>query len=127
MIRLDFLKLAEFKSHSSCEFQFAPKLNSLVGLNGVGKTNVLDAIHVLCLTKSHFSLPDNALIKHDSDYFRLEGTFFKKEENENIVVKMAQRKRKAIERNGAIYPRAAEHIGLLPAPHPARCQASVFQ
>ncbi len=115
MIRLDFLKLAEFKSHTLRELQFSPKLNSLVGLNGVGKTNILDAIHVLCLTKSHFSLPDAALIKHGSDFFRIEGRFSKNENTEHIVVKMAQRKRKVLERNGANYARAAEHIGLLPA------------
>ncbi len=119
MIRLDTLRLAEFKSHAAQSFQFATKLNSLVGLNGVGKTNILDAIHLLCLTKSHFSMPDNALIKHGADYFRVEGIFTKKidekqESTEKIVVKMAARKRKVIERNNVAYTRAAEHIGLLP-------------
>lgn len=114
MIVLKNLHVTEFKNHAAASFEFASKLNSLVGLNGVGKTNILDAIHVLCLTKSHFMLPDAALMRHGADFFRVEGFFEKNEHREIIVAKMAVGKRKTITRNGAAYTRAAEHIGLLP-------------
>ncbi len=111
---LQTLQLVHFKNYAQAQFQFATKLNILVGDNGMGKTNVLDAIHTLCLTKSHFGIPDKQLIQHDADFFRLDGIFHKNGNTEHIVVKQAATKKKVLEQNGVPYTRLSEHIGLLP-------------
>ena len=54
---------------------FDKDITCFVGPNGVGKTNLLDAIHYLCLCKSYFNSIDSQNIKHDEDFFRLEGKF----------------------------------------------------
>jgi DNA replication and repair protein RecF len=109
---LETIKLTYFKNYENQTFDFSEQLNCLVGKNGMGKTNVLDAIYYLCLCKSHFSIPDRLIIKHQQDFFRLEGTF-RKDKKEQIVCKYDKRK-KVIERNKVAYARLAEHIGLLP-------------
>lgn len=80
----------------------------------MGKTNILDAIHYLCLSKSHFTASDRHVAQHDADFFRLEGIFERDERTERIVAKVIPGKQKILERNGLAYERMADHIGLLP-------------
>lgn len=113
-MHLEGLKLTNFKNYDYQELGLSAKLNCFVGENGMGKTNLLDAIHYLCMCKSHFSLSDKQVIRHQEAFFRLEGLFFRKEKKEHIVCKYAPKQRKTIERNKAVYPKLADHIGLLP-------------
>ena len=69
------LILTNFKNYELGELEFSPKINCFVGNNGVGKTNILDAIHYLSLTKSFFNSIDSISIKHGEDYFIIQGTF----------------------------------------------------
>ena len=80
----------------------------------MGKTNLLDSIYYLCMTKSHFGTPDLAVVKHETDFLRLEGHFCNDEKKEKIVAKVIPRKKKEFERNDVPYNKLAEHIGLLP-------------
>jgi DNA replication and repair protein RecF len=121
LYHLKNLRLRQFKNHAASDFEFAPKLNCFVGDNGMGKTNVLDAIFFTCLTKSYSGLSDAALIQHDTDFFRIDATFEHKNDNgdgriyptENVIItiKQPQKKKKTIENNGRVYERIAEHIG----------------
>lgn len=111
-MHLQTLKLTQFKNYENQTFDFSEQLNCLVGKNGMGKTNILDAIHYLCLCKSHFSIPDRLIVKHEEAFFRIEG-IFRKDKKEQIVCKYDKRK-KVIERNKVTYTKLAEHIGLLP-------------
>ncbi|BDS12036.1 DNA replication/repair protein RecF [Aureispira anguillae] len=111
---LQGLKLTNFKNYECQTIDLSAKLNCFVGENGVGKTNLLDAIHYLCMCKSHFSLPDKQVIRHQEDFFRLEGVFQRNQKKESIVCKYAPKIRKVIERNKLAYKRFADHIGLLP-------------
>jgi DNA replication and repair protein RecF len=111
---LKTLVLTNFKNYSQEQLQLSAQLNCFVGDNGMGKTNLLDAIHVLCLAKSHFLASDQNLVKTGEDFFRLQGIFYRTEENEDIAVKYKLRSKKIIERNKAAYKRISEHIGLLP-------------
>ncbi len=95
-------------------YDFDPRLNCIVGRNGVGKTNLLDAIHYLAMCKSHFRLPDKNMIQHEKDFFRLEGHFSLDGKAETIVTKLPRGKRKTVERNGVPYKKLLEHIGLIP-------------
>ncbi len=108
------LKLTQFKNYPSAVFEFDERLNCIVGQNGVGKTNLLDAIHYLAMCKSHFSLPDKSIIQHDQDFLRLEGTFFAENQKEVIVAKLPRGKKKVMERNGIPYKKLIEHIGMIP-------------
>lgn len=72
---LNSLRLRSFRAHKQTEVPFAPKVNVLVGSNGVGKTNTLEAIHYLCLTKSFVASNDTYAVRQEAPYFELEGTF----------------------------------------------------
>jgi DNA replication and repair protein RecF len=114
MLALQRLTLTNFKNYASQSLEFSPRLNCLAGNNGMGKTNLLDAIYYLCMTKSHFNLPDTAIIRHNEGFLRLEGHFLRQEKKEKIVAKIQARKLKELERNGVAYEKLSEHIGLLP-------------
>ena len=66
---LEKLILTNFKNYSQAEMKFSPRINCIVGNNGVGKTNILDAIHYLSLTKSFFNNIDSLSIRHSEDFF----------------------------------------------------------
>ncbi len=109
------IKLTQFKNYEADQVHFSPTVNCIVGLNGMGKTNLLDAIYYLCMCKSHFSIPDRLLVQQKLDFFRLDGHFTKKEKLINVVAKIQPKeKKKEIELNGVPHKRLADHIGLLP-------------
>ncbi|MEZ4884634.1 MAG: DNA replication and repair protein RecF [Chitinophagales bacterium] len=110
------LHIANFKNYVHSKITFCEKLNLTVGHNGAGKTNLLDAIYYLCFCKSYFSSNELQNIRHDQDYFRLDGLFkiLQTEETETIVAKIATHRKKSISRNDIVYQKLSEHIGLLP-------------
>lgn len=109
------LKLAHFKNYDAQTLSLSPALNCFVGLNGMGKTNVLDAIHFLCLTKSHRGIPDKNLVQHGAEFLRVEGQFTAGDQKHKVVIKMPAEKRKELEVNGTTISRLADHIGKFPA------------
>jgi DNA replication and repair protein RecF len=86
-----------------------------VGNNGIGKTNVLDAIYHLSFGKSYFNPITSQNIKHGEDFFVIEGLYSKDGKDEKIVVSAKKALKKIIKRNGKAYERFSEHIGFLPA------------
>lgn len=113
-MHLHSIKLTHFKNYAQRALDLSPRLNCFVGLNGTGKTNLLDAVHVLCLTRSHRNLPDKNLIQHGESFFRVEGVFEHDGERSQVVVKFAGNQRKEIERNGSPYSRLADYVGRFP-------------
>ena len=107
---LQRLSLFNFKNHGQFEFRFDRKFICLVGNNGVGKTNILDAIYYLSVTKSHFNYLDAQLIKHGEDYFRLEGEY----QNEVEIICKYTKNKKVFERNRLAYSKLTEHFGTIP-------------
>jgi len=108
------LSLLNFKNLSAIQFEFDSKINCLVGANGVGKTNVLDAIYYLSFTKSYFNPSALQIINHDADFFVIDGAFKKGDNDEQIVCSIKRGQKKIVKRNGKIYERLQDHIGLLP-------------
>jgi len=108
------LSLLNFKNLKSIQFEFDPKINCIVGANGVGKTNVLDAIYYLSFTKSYFNPSALQIIHNESDFFVIEGAFKKGNEEEQIVCSIKRGQKKIVKRNGKIYDKLQNHIGLLP-------------
>lgn len=113
-MHLQRLKLAHFRNCTEAELLFCPRFNVLVGDNGMGKTNLLDAIHYLCVCKSHFSIPDSVALQQGADFFRLEGDFYWADQRTPVVCKYAANAKKVMECHKVAYKKLAEHIGLLP-------------
>lgn len=111
---LQKLSLLNYKNFESQSFEFDPKINCFVGLNGVGKTNVLDAIYHLSFGKSYFNPITLQNIRHGTEFFVVEGTYEKDEKSEKIVVSAKKGQKKIIKRNGKAYEKFSEHIGFLP-------------
>ena len=108
------LSLTFFKNYEQADLEFSPKINCFVGNNGVGKTNILDAIHYLSLTKSFFNNIDSINVKHGEEYFILQGNFIKEDEENNIFCSFHRQKQKVLRRNGKEYQKLSDHIGKYP-------------
>ncbi len=106
--------LLNYKNFGNAEFEFDSKINCFVGNNGVGKTNMLDAIYHLSFGKSYFNPIATQNIKHGEDFFVIEGNFKLNKREEKIVCSLKRNVKKVIRRNGKAYERLSEHIGLLP-------------
>lgn len=111
---LKVLKLTNFKNYEEAQLDFSAKVNCFCGNNGVGKTNILDAIHYLSLTKSFFCNVDGTNIKHGEDYFIIDGTFDVDDDDVNIYCAFQKMKQKVLKRDGKAYSKLADHIGKFP-------------
>lgn len=108
------LSLINYKNFESQDFEFDSKINCFVGANGIGKTNALDAIYHLSLGKSYFNPVATQNIRHEQDFFVIDGTFKKEDREEKIVCSFKKGAKKIIKRNGKAYDRLSDHIGVLP-------------
>lgn len=112
---LEQLTILNYKNIAEAQLQFSPKVNCLIGNNGMGKTNVLDAIYYLSYCRSFTSNNEhNAVINHDAQFLMLQGRYTRKGSPEEIALSVQRGKRKTVKRNGKDYKRLSEHIGLLP-------------
>ena len=111
---LQRLSLVNFKNIREAELSFCAKLNCLVGDNGTGKTNLVDAVYYLSLCKSAFNLTDGQSVNHDADFFVLEGRYTVGGSREEVVCGFKKSGGKVLKRNGKEYAKLSEHIGLLP-------------
>ncbi|MFD2516850.1 DNA replication/repair protein RecF [Salinimicrobium flavum] len=111
---LKSLSLLNYKNFESANFEFDPKINCLVGNNGVGKTNVLDSIYHLSFGKSYFNPITSQNIRHDAEFFVIEGSLEKNEREEHIVVSAKRGQKKVIKRNNKAYEKFSDHIGFVP-------------
>ena len=109
------LKILNFKNHQERNFEFSPQINCFVGNNGVGKTNILDALHYLSVAKSFLGNTDLNNIKNNQDFFTIEGEIFDGEKENTIKVQLPKEAKKIIKKNDKTYDRIADHIGFLPS------------
>lgn len=108
------ISLFNYKNFSEATFEFDAKINCFVGKNGIGKTNVLDAIYHLANGKSYFNPLAVQNIKHNEDFFVIDGEFEKGKRNEQIVSSFKKGQKKILKRNGKIYEKFSDHIGFIP-------------
>ena len=113
-MRIQRLKLTNFKNYSSVDLALDPKVNIIYGPNGSGKTNLLDAIHYLAVSKSYFPLSDKHLIRHGEDFFRVEGFYEIGERKEHLIIKYGSGKRREILINASKISKVQELIGKYP-------------
>ncbi|MES2829560.1 MAG: DNA replication and repair protein RecF [Bacteroidota bacterium] len=108
------ITLLNFKNYADASISFSKTVNAFVGNNGAGKTNLLDAIHYLCLCKGYFNPIDSQQIKTDEDLFLIQGDFDRKDKNEKITCGLKRNQKKQFKRNKKEYDKLADHIGLFP-------------
>ncbi|MEE9437715.1 MAG: DNA replication and repair protein RecF [Saprospiraceae bacterium] len=115
------LKLQNFNNYSEVDVDFHAEMNAITGFNGMGKTNMLDAIYYLCIGKSYFSRGDRYVIKNDLEkdqeneiMFRCFGAFYGVSGKEIVEVKVVPGKSKTISLSGKKRERLSDHIGKFP-------------
>lgn len=111
---LKTISILNYRNIADANLVFSPKINCFIGNNGVGKTNLLDSIYYLSFCKSHFNSIDNQNIKHDSDFFMLNGKYVFADCETEISCAVKRRQRKIFKCNKKEYEKLADHIGLLP-------------
>ena len=111
---LESISLINFKNFDQKSFDFDQKINCLVGNNGVGKTNVLDAIYYLAHTRGYFNPVASQNIRHGQDFFVIDGIFNKEGKREHIHCSLKSGQKKIMKRNGKEYEKLSDHYGFLP-------------
>ena len=112
---LNRLSIFNYKNIASAELDFVPKLNCLVGMNGEGKTNVLDVIHFLSLAKSSTTSMDSQAIMHGQELMSIQGEYEHEDgTHETIHCGLKKGQKKVLRRGKKAYRRIADHIGLIP-------------
>ncbi|WP_366187077.1 DNA replication and repair protein RecF [Flavobacterium ovatum] len=108
------ISLFNYKNFSEVNFEFDGKIICFVGKNGIGKTNILDAIYHLSYGKSYFNPLAVQNIKHGEEFFVIDAEFIKEERTEQLVCSMKKGQKKVLKRNGKAYDKFSDHIGFIP-------------
>ncbi|HET9056903.1 MAG TPA: DNA replication and repair protein RecF [Chitinophagaceae bacterium] len=111
MLLLKKISLTQFKNYDSRSFEFANRVVAITGRNGTGKTNLIDAVHYLCFTKSYFTGTDAQTVQFSTDGFRIEGIFEKQGEEQKVVDVYRGNGKKEILLNEVSYEKFSSHIG----------------
>ena len=114
-MHLEKLSLTNFKNYEDGRYVFGRQVNVIVGPNGSGKTNLLDAVYFLALSKSAFQNQDALSILHEADYFIIDGVFEEHDDrNVQITISLQRGQRKVLMAEKKPYERVSEHIGRFP-------------
>jgi len=111
---LKSLRLTNFKNIAEAGLEFSPKVNCLVGNNGMGKSNLLDAIHYMSFCRSFTGVGDALLIGHGQDFAMARALYQRRDAEEELTLGLARGRRRSLRRGGKEYRRLGEHIGLFP-------------
>lgn len=111
---LQNLSVLNFKNHLESSIDLIDGINCFVGDNGAGKTNLLDAIHYLSLTKSYFSKQDALNIFNDQPFMSIEGCFDKNDSKQVVQIAIKSGSKKIVKKNKKAYDKLSNHIGLFP-------------
>jgi DNA replication and repair protein RecF len=113
-MHLQSLSVINFKNYEQADLALSNKINCFVGENGVGKTNLLDAVHYLALCKSNLNPVDSQNIRYDQEFAVIQGSFMRNDKEEVIYCSIRRNRKKQFKRNKKDYQRLADHIGLIP-------------
>jgi DNA replication and repair protein RecF len=111
---LETLHLINFKNYTEAKIGFSAKINVLVGKNGSGKTNLLDAIHYLSMTRSAFSSSDNFAIRNGENFFLIKGSFQMEKDLMELACSVQAGSKKIFREGVNDYNKLSEHIGKYP-------------
>ena len=113
-MELRSLTLTNFKNIGEASLDFSPKINCFLGDNGMGKSNLLDAIHYLSFCRSFASVADTMVIRRGEDFAMARGIYRRRGADEELQLGMQRGRRKSLKRAGKEYTRLADHIGSFP-------------
>ena len=109
------ISILNYKNLEQVELDFSPKMNCFIGQNGMGKTNLLDAVYYLSFCKSVSNPIDSQNIKHNQDFFVVQGSYLTDEgDPEEVYCGLKRRQKKQFKRNKKEYSKLSDHIGLIP-------------
>jgi DNA replication and repair protein RecF len=111
---LQKLSMLDFKNFAQAELNFDRRVNCFVGGNGAGKTNIVDAVHYLSMCKSALSASDPQSVRHGAEFFVLEGDYSRGGRHEAVVCGFRRGEGKSVRRNGKLYEKLSDHVGLIP-------------
>lgn len=111
---LKSLQLINFKNYEEAEILLNQGINCFIGVNGSGKTNILDAVHYLSMCKSYLNTIDKQNIRFDQQFFSIIGTFEKEKKEYAIHCALKTGVKKVFKQNKKEYEKLSEHIGLFP-------------
>lgn len=114
MLKLDSIALYQFRNYLQQSHSFNERVVGICGLNGTGKTNLLDAIYYLSFTKSYFGRSDNQNVYHGLAGIRMEGQYLLNDEPQQLTCIVRENNKKELSLNGEEYRKFSEHIGKLP-------------
>lgn len=113
-MHLQTIRLTNFKNYESAQLDFSAQINCFLGNNGSGKTNLLDAIYYLSLTKSSTSSQDAQCILHNQPLFAIKGEFLKNDKKREVICGLQIGKKKLVKLDQKPYKKASEHVGKFP-------------
>lgn len=109
------LSILNYKNIEQADLDFSPKVNCFIGQNGMGKTNLLDAIYYMSFCKSSTNPIDSQVMHHDSEFFVVQGHYEAESgDEEHIYCGMKRKQKKVFKRNTKAYQRFSEHVGFIP-------------
>ncbi|MCM1153531.1 MAG: DNA replication and repair protein RecF [Muribaculum sp.] len=109
------IEIVNFKNIEEATLDFPAGVNCILGDNGMGKSNLLEAIHFLCLARPMSPMPESALLRHGTDLLSVRGDFVTDTgSDENVRIGIVRGKGKSLRRNGKEYDRISRHIGAFP-------------
>ena len=114
MLRLKSISLVQFRNYVQQSFSFTERIVGICGLNGAGKTNLLDSVYYLSFSKSYFSRPDSQNVHHGLSGMRLEGNYELNGEPQKLICILRENNRKELVLNDEEYKKFSDHIGKLP-------------
>lgn len=104
-----------FKNIAQADLPLSPDINCFTGINGAGKTNIIDAVYYLAMCKSSLGMTDGQSIKHGEEFFMLDGDFVTDGDiHESVMCSFGRSAGKSLKRNSKEYERLSEHIGVVP-------------
>ena len=112
---LEKIIISDFRNIELQELEFSPNINCISGNNGEGKTNLLDAVYYLSMTKSAFAASDKYTFRHGTEEFSIAGTY--RMENglsSRFALQTTAKGEKKIKRDDKPYSKVSEHVGVLP-------------
>ena len=114
MLRLQSISLVQFRNYVQQDFSFSERIVGICGMNGTGKTNLLDAVYYLSFSRSYFSRPDSQNVHHGMVGMRLESNYQLNDEPQQLICVLRENNRKELVLNGEEYKKFSEHIGKFP-------------
>lgn len=112
---LKSLSVIDFKNIESAELEFSPNINCFLGNNGMGKSNLLDALYFMSYCRSFTGVADSLLVRRGATAGGVRGRYFRRGLDEEISASVRGGQRKIFKRSGKPYQRLSEHLGLFPA------------